>query len=268
MSELAERAVKEGITFDKEVTQDAKDTAPSTVTTEQTNASNVKEAAPVEKTDAGLVEQPKRERFEDNPGFKALRKQKEELAEQVRKAAEREERLLKALEAQQGGKKAEVVDEKETAKRELMNLLGLGDLQKKIDALESRSSELSSRETDQAFDKEEQRISESCQKFGLEVNTVKAELQTWLDEHPIFGKMNDLPPGSYELAFKSIYFDKSSELAEKAASLKQIKERDKLRQANTESPNNSSTDKGENRPVSMRERLQNMIKDGGGSVSI
>lgn len=269
--ESASEAVKEGISLPGEETspKDANSSAPSTEQVAQPSTTDDKVAST--ETSNGATEQVKKESFEEklfkNPGFKKMQTERDQLRKELEDARKERQQFLKALEGMKAPAKEAVVDEKEQAAKELRRLLGVDTLLEDIKTLKERNSDFTQRETDQAFDKEEERIVTAATKFGLNPHEVKAECQAWLDAHPYFSKV-DIQPGFYDLAFKALYFDKSSELAQKAAQLEQIKQRDKLRQANTETPANASTDKGVTKPSSMRERLQDMIKEGGGAVSI
>lgn len=275
-TELAQQAVKEGISLPGQETSEApKDANSSASSTEQvaqpsTTDANVASPQAEVKPDANGVAQQvtRKEKFEDNPGFKKLRSERDTLRQEMQKAAEREERLLAALEGMKASQPKPPVDERESAKRELIDILGLGDLQKKLDRLEARNADYSSRETDSAYDKEEDGIRASCEKFGMKMDEVLPELQNYLDEHPVFSRM-DIQPGMYDLAFKALYFDKSTDLAKNAARLDEIKQRDKLRQANTEAPSTTSTGARDiTMPSRLRDHLRNVIRDGGGAVSV
>lgn len=236
-SELMDKAVKEGVDVSGVKPEstipstDAKETVPSTVKTENTPV--VGEQQPEAKPPVSV--QPK-ERFEDNPGFKNLKNQRDSFKTELQKAQEQNQKLMALLEAQTKPKSDPVASEQEQAAKQLRQILGIDGLIEKLDSLDKRNSDYSERETNQAFDKEQDGIVKQCEKFGLDFNEVVPELQNYLDEHPYFSKIA-IQPGFYDLAFKAIYFDKSNDLAKRAAYAEQLKETEKLKKANSESPN-------------------------------
>lgn len=263
-SELMDKAVKEGISIPGQSPSDeipsksdANISAPSTEKSEQTPPSG-EQTAEVKTLGSESV---KKERFEDNPGFKNLRSQRDSLQAELKKAQEANDKLMAFLDKQNAPK--ENLSEQEAATMQLRKLLGFDSLTEKLEKLESRNSEYSQRETDSAYDKEEEKIISRCEKFKLDPTEVLPNLQNWLDEHPYFSKVA-IQPGFYELAFNQIYFDKSLELSEKAAYAKQIEEKNKLKKGNTEGAG-ASTESGKAiRDVSIRDFAKRRIEESGG----
>lgn len=234
MSELMDTAVKEGIEMpgqkpEDAPVKDAKEAAPSPAIQEKPSQADAQPVQPKAET----PEAPK-QRFEDNPGFKNVLKQRDSVREELKKAQEANSKLMALLEAQ--SKRPEAApSEQDSAAKQLRQLLGIDELFSKLETLDKRNSEFSTSQRDAAFDKEQAQLASQCEKFGLDINTVIPELQNWIDEHPYFGKA-DIQPGFYDIAFKSIYFDKSSEIAKRAAYAEQLKEKEKLKKANSEAP--------------------------------
>lgn len=238
-SELMNKAKEEGISMpgQEETKQDtpvvAKETATTPVTTEETPASG--EQTPKVETPIAPVE-PK-QRFEDNPGFKNVLRQRDSFKSELQKAQESNAKLMALLEKQsQPSPQASPLSEQESAKKQLREILGIDGLTETIESLKKTNSEYSERERNQAFDREQEGIVKSCQKFGQNFEEVVPEIRTWLDEHPYFGRLSQYEPGMFDLAYKALYFDKSTELAKKAAYAEQLKETEKLKKAGSESP--------------------------------
>ena len=239
-SELMDKAVKEGIDVSGNKpetpapsTTDAKETVPSTVTPEKTSAVDEQ---PSEAKPFVPGNQPAKERFEDNPGFKNVLRQRDSFKTELQKAQEQNQKLMALLEANKPKAEVGPQNEQEAAAKQLRQILGIDNLVEKLESLDKRNSDFSERETNQAFDKEQDGIVKQCEKFGLDFNQVVPELQNYLDEHPYFSKIA-IQPGFYDLAFKAVYFDKSNDLAKRAAYAEQLKETEKLKKANSEAPN-------------------------------
>lgn len=234
------------------------ETAPSTVLAEQPPASGEQTPVPT----GSEVKPPVKERFEDNPGFKALRNQANSFKSELQKAQELNTKLMTMLENQSKPKVEGVASEQEAAAKQLRQILGIDDLVGKIQSLDKRNSEFNQSQTDSAFDKEQESIAKQCEKFGLDMNVVVHELQGYLDSHPYFSKQA-IQPGFYDLAFKSLYFDKSTELAKNAAYAEQVKTTQNLKKANSEAPNPGSTPSTKSY-TGIKDRVKDLIEQGGG----
>jgi len=127
-----------------------------------------------------------------------------------------------------------VPDEQKQALDQLRQLLGLDSIAQEMQKLQARNAELTERETDAAFDKEETELKAKASEFGLDWESeVMPQVAEWFEKNPQF---RGLGPGSIKIAFNSTFFDRMGELQERAANLKLIKQQETLKKVGTESP--------------------------------
>lgn len=258
--------------------QDDKSSESSPETTGNTAGSGVEESSGTEQ--GADASKQARDRFEDNPGFKSLRNQFKETRRQLdeyrndmKQARLREERYLRQLDALQqanGPKKTELPPDQVQARDQLAELLRespvLKPLFEKLDQVEQFNNSLTEREMTTKYAEVEKSMEKICADNGLDIETELQACDSWLDQHPVFSKLypagkTQFPPELYELAFKAINHDRADELADKRANLKSIKERERLRSANSETPAANSSG-GRPMPKKLEDFLSERMKDG------
>lgn len=261
-TELMKEGIKEGITMPGQSQEPsvAKEAAPTPAKVEETPAGGVQ--PPAHAVQAAPTE-PK-VRFEDNPGFKNVLRQRDSFKSELARAQEANERLMALLEKQsQAPSASPQMSEQEQAAKQLRQILGIDGLTEKLEKLDKRNSDYSQSQVDSSFDKEQEGIIKQCEKFGLDFNEVAPELNDWLSEHPYFGQLPEFKPGFFDIAFKALYFDKSTELAKKAAYSDQLKETEKLKKGNSESPNPAGTS-SPRAYTGIKDLVRQRIEDSGG----
>lgn len=134
---------------------------------------------------------------------------------------------------------AQPPDEQKAAVEQLRKLLGLDSVQQEMEKLQKRNAELTERETEAAFDKEEADLKAKAAEFGLDWESeVTPQIAEWFEKNPSF---RGLGPGSIKIAFNNTFFDKMGELQERAANLKLIKAQQEQKKVATESPQKVSS---------------------------
>lgn len=269
MSELMDQALKEGITTDN---VDAEKDTPS-VSTQQTTektqpTETVKDTTSVQKSTENVP-------FDQHPRFKALYKQNKDferkLADYDRRYQETLEKLNQTL-AQRNTPQTPLTQEalqEEQALAMLRQKLGLDKFDQTSQRAESLEQELESlrnERTTSEFNSEFDQMLDIATKAGLDKEEVAQEMADYIDSHPVLSQMS-YAKGAVMMAFRDKYWDRMGELKEREQNLKLIQERDKKKAANSEQSSTTSTG-GKNLPSSMKEHLEDLIRDGGGQVSI
>lgn len=232
IGEQMAEALKTGISIpgqQEETPEAAKESAPATDKVETPPVSSESKPEVISASTPPAVKQ----RFEDNPGFKNVLKQRDSFKSELDKAQKLNQELMDALKAGRSTQPANTQEaEMEAAASQLRKLLGLEDLTKKLDSLEKRNTDYTTSQRNDAFDKEQEKIVSECKRLGIDFQEVAPELSAWLDEN----LPGEPKPGYFTIAFKAMNFDKSLELAKREAYAEQLREKEKLKKANSEAP--------------------------------
>ena len=128
----------------------------------------------------------------------------------------------------------QLTPEQVQALEQLKSLLGITGMPDVVKQLQKQNEDLITREENRLFDEEEKNLQSSSEQYGLDYkDEVGPAITQWFKDNPRF---QGLGPGTLTIAFNSIYFPKISELQERAANLKLIKEQKKAKAGNSESP--------------------------------
>lgn len=265
MSELTDQAVKEGISLEKDAkpaeSSPAKPDVPVTSSTSPDGGAKPAQVTPEDNLP-----------FHKHPKWQSITTENKRLKQEFDQLRHQHELTMARLEGMsQIPKQTSIPDEQKQAILQLAQLikdvpearelLGLS----KNEELEKSLNELRSSRNEEMFGKEKESVLEKYSKeYGLDKSDVEEELVNFIDSDPLFSKL-DYSPGTYERAATIYFSPKMSEMMERAANLKLIKEKEAQKKANSEAPG-SKSDGGISKPVSMRERLQDMIRDGGGAI--
>lgn len=136
-------------------------------------------------------------------------------------------------------KESNLPEEQKAAAEQLIKILGLDGIQQQVAKLQERNAELTNRETEAAFDKEEEQLKTQASEYGLDWESeVMPQVAEWFEKNPSF---RGLGPGSIKIAFESTFFGKMGELQGRAANLKLIKAQQEKSKVGTESPQKVSS---------------------------
>lgn len=275
MSELMDKAIKEGIDISgaPEAADATKDTSSVSTqqATEKTQAAEPADSS-VQKTAETNVP------FDQHPRFKALYKQNKDserrLADLEKKYQDQLEKISQNL-SQRATPQTQVSQEQQQQEQALLQLvdliknnpsamdrLGLSSVAGKAEALEAQLESIQNERTTQEFNAEFDQVIDIAKKAGLNPDDVTQELTEYIDSHPVLAGMS-YAKGAVIMAFRDKYWDKMGEMKEREQNLKLIQERDKKKAANSESASTTSTG-GKNLPSSLKEHLEDLIRDGGG----
>ena len=211
-----------------------------------------------------------------HPVVKRMAGQNREIREELRKAQELNLQFQEALQEMRTSRKTpieeheELSEEQKDALDKLAKLLSshpsFKGIEEKLAALDKRHESVAEAQQKEKFGKEMNLLEQECGKYGLSYDQVEAECQEWLDNHDYFSKI-PLQPGFYTMAFRDLYFDKSADLGTKAANLKLIKDREKLKAASSEKPEQGKSESSEPQVTSLndlKDRLARRISKEGG----
>lgn len=183
-----------------------------------------------------------------HPVVRRMVEQNRAAREELKKAQQLNIELQEALQEIRSGKPAppgeeELTGEQKDALDKLAKLISshpsFRGIQEKLAQIDERHQSLTETQKKEKFGKEMEKLQTLCEKHGLSYDQVESECQDYLDNHEYFSKI-PLEPGFYTMAFKDLYFDKSAELGTKAANLKLIKDKEKLKAASSEKPDGKS----------------------------
>lgn len=278
MSELQERAVKEGISLPgqpvDETPQGAKEGASPTPGSETPDTAKSPEGG------AKAQQQPVSEDnlpFHKHPKWKGMQDENKRLKQTLEERDRKFELQLAELKGMTQAQTKQATAGMDPEQRQaLLNLVRLiksdPDAAKElginsIDELRQRQEQLVSSRNEESFGKEvESTLSEFSEKYGLDKAELEQEVSDFIDANPFYSS-KDYSQGAYRAAATAYLFPKLDEMKERAANLKLIKEQEAKKKANAESPGAPSGTET-SKPASMRERLAQMVRDGGGEVSI
>lgn len=212
--------------------------------------------------------------------FKEALSQRDTHALELKKAQEANQKLLETLsgfapKSQQ--KSFEQMTQQEAASY-LADILfsqpqfkGLSD---KLSEIEAKTGSFTTSQVEAALDKEQESLLKRCTEFGLnpaevfgqtdeEGNIIKkGEIQKYIESHPVLKNLG-FQPGIPEIAFRALYFDKQSELAQRKANLTLINEQQAKKKAQTESTG-ATSGKGARPKESMEDFIARRIDEEGG----
>lgn len=217
--------------------------------------------------------------FDQHPRFKALYRQTKELErrnqEMERRYTEQMEKLTQSLAQRNGPQTQSIPNETQQALLQLADLLkqspeamerlGLSQVSSRAEALEQQLEQIQEYQTKKDFNFEFDEVLKIAEGFGLNKDEVTSELAEYIENHPVLSQVQ-FSKGAVMMAFRDKYWERIGEFKERSINQKIIQDREKKKSANSEIPGHTSSG-GKNLPSSMRERMEDLIREGGG-VSI
>lgn len=260
-----------------ETVKDAKVEAPVT-SPEQTQTPETQKQETVEGQSQGSVapketekkpfhEDPEVQKYLDRQWRSRERKLNDGFEQRIKSV---EDRYVNQLEAMtRRDPKAEMPEEQSKALEDLavlfskspnaMKSLGLDQMQ----TLAKENESFRTAFVQDQFNAEKAKVLDSAVKNGMDRAIVEEEMSTFIEESSFYSD-KEYTKGTYQSAFRDLYFDRIGEIKERAVNLKHIKEQKEKHSANSQQPSPGQTQTGHPQETSIRDFVTRRVRESGG----
>lgn len=162
----------------------------------------------------------------------------------------------------------QLTPEQQQAREQLMDVLGLKDIQSTIEYLKKQNDDLTRAQSSRLMDEEEQSIMDDIEKLKLgNPEDILDKLEDQMKKDPILNEIKG-KPGGLRLAFNSLVRDHALSLGKIAANKEMIQHQHKVKKSQTEGSSSKASSGGKTKDRSTISGIIGAIEEAGGEEMI
>ena len=192
--------------------------------------------------------------IENHPAFRGMRKENQRYKGEIDKLRQefaQQKAYLEGMGRSNGSQTPGVSDEDTQALKkvfkaafdspEVMEMLKQGLGLTKLSELDKNYQSLSQDWYGRQAESEMSEVLKDAKELGLDPEAIREEIESALESHPVFSKVDNYYQGAIKEVYRSLTYDRVGELKQRAATRKQIEEREALKRGQTQTSSAQGT---------------------------